>query len=173
MSRRGDERIVAGLAIVTCGVAVLGYLSGIPRQDGIGPGPAAATAERPATPIRAASRPAGDPAGPEVQLSTMLWPHGPGRGRLAWSVTCPPMTAACRAALGRLRILTNEPVGPCARSRPRDPEAIITGWVGTRHVTAWVDQRDGCGARRWAQLLPLLTPPNDRSPARKEVPGAG
>lgn len=163
MSRRGDERIVVGIAIAACGIAALTYLASIPRQGGVGPGAAAAMAQGTATTAPAAGRPATPPAVPRIDLSVTLWPHGPGRGRLAWSVTCPPMTAACRAALGRTRALVQEHPGPCTGARPREPEAIITGFIDGRHVAAWVDQRDACGVRRWTALRPLLTPPKGRT----------
>lgn len=165
MSRRGDERIVAGIAIAACGIAALTYLASIPRQGGVGPRAAAATATAhgAAAGATAAARPATPPAAPQVDLAITIWPHGPGRGRLAWSVTCPPMTAACRAALGRTRTLAQEPPGPCTGTRPRDPEAIVTGFINGRHVAAWVDQRDACGMRRWTALRPLLTPPKERT----------
>lgn len=160
MSRRGDERIVAGIAIVTCGIAAITYLASVPRDSGVGPGAAAAQAS---TGSPAAARPPVPPTPPRVELSVTLWPSGPGGGRLAWSVTCPPMTAACRAALGRTRALIREPSGPCAGSRPRDPEAIVTGFINGSHVAAWLDQRDACGVRRWTALRPLLTPPKERT----------
>ena len=160
MSRRGDERIVAGIAIVTCGIAAVTYLASAPRDSGVGPGAAAAQASSAGSP--AAARPPVQSTPPRVELSITLWPHGPGRGHLAWSVTCPPMTAACRVALGRTRALAQEPTGACTGSRPRDPEAIVTGFINDRHVAAWVDQRDACAVRRWAALRPLLTPPNER-----------
>lgn len=162
MSRRGDERIVAGIAIATCSIAALAYLASIPRQGGVGPQAAAATAQDTATRAPAAARPATPRAAPRIDLSITIWPHGPGRGRLAWSVTCPPMTAACRVALGRTRALAQEPTGACTGIRPRDPEAIVTGFINGRHVAAWVDQRDACGVRRWTALRPLLTPPKER-----------
>jgi len=177
VSRRGDERLVVAFATITCGIAALTYLAHVPRQSGVGPRAAAATAAAPAQPGRSGAhaprnawaRPAvparaamARPTTPEVELSITLWPHGPQRGRRSWTISCPPGTAACRAAEGRLRILATEPTGPCGAVRPRDAEAIITGYVGGRYVTAWIDQRDGCGVRRWQGLRPLLTPPKER-----------
>ena len=50
-------------------------------------------AARPATPTQ--------PAAPQVDLSVVVWPRGPGHARHAWALKCPPMTAACRAAMRR------------------------------------------------------------------------
>jgi hypothetical protein len=57
--------------------------------------------------------------------------------------------------------------------RRRDAEAIVTGYVAGRYVTAWLDQRDGCGAKRWRTLGPLLTPPKERPAAPKPAVRTG
>lgn len=162
MSRAGDERIVVGIAVIACTVAALAYLSNIPRQHGVGPQPAAAKAQRPASTTTPQPR-ATAATEPRVVLAITLWPRGPQGARREWSVTCPPMTAACRVALGRTQALTSERTAGCRSSRPRAAEAMVTGYVRGRHMAAWVDQRDGCGQQRWAALRPLLTPPKERA----------
>lgn len=136
-----------GAALLTgalCAVAVVIYASNVPRDPlSLLIAPEASgqpTASRPATPQ--------EPPAAQVDLSVVLWPHGPGRGRAAWSITSPPMTSACRAAIRRWGTLRAERGGPCRPMRPRAPEATVTGHVRGRYVAAWIDQRDGCGLAR-------------------------
>ena len=173
----GGGRGAATLTGAICAIAVLVYASHVPR-DGItllgtpeatgqsapaGPASPGVVAARPATPA--------DGAGTQVDLSVVVWPRGPGRGRVAWSVTCPPMTSACRTAARRWATLASEGGGPCRPMRSRLPEAMITGYVNGRYVAAWVDQRDGCGLVRWTSLAALLKRPA-RPPSAPSAPGA-
>jgi hypothetical protein len=160
MNRSSDEEVVVALVAAVCLIAVVGYLGAVVRSPS--PTPAATAAALPAeTQSPTARRPA-VPA-PEVRLNVTVWPHGPGKGRLSWQVTCPPMTAACRAALGRPGQLAGEARGPCPRAgRANQAEALVEGSVAGRAVETWLDRRDGCGAARWQALKPVLTPPATR-----------
>ena len=148
---RGAAALTAGI----CALAVVIYASNAPRDPmPLLLSPAAAgqpTADRPATPAA--------PPAPEVDLSVVVWPRGPGKGRTAWTLRCPPMTAACRSAIRRAQALARDDHGPCRRMRPRAPEAIIAGYVNGRYVTTWLDQRDGCGLAHWKELQDLLRRP--------------
>lgn len=143
---------MAALTGAICAIAVVIYASNVPRDPMALLTPPAASgqpsAARPATPTQ--------PPAPQVDLSVVVWPRGAGHGRRSWSITCPPMTPACRTAIRRAGVLAQEGHGPCAPTRARAPEAFISGYVNGRYVTAWLDQRDGCGLARWRQLLGLL-----------------
>lgn len=151
----GGGRGVAALTGAICAIAVVVYASSLPRDPvSLLMSPAASgypAAARPATPTQ--------PAAPQVDLSVVVWPRGPGHARHAWALKCPPMTAACRAAMRRSRALAQDDHGPCRRMRPRMPEAFISGYVNGRYVATWIDQRDGCGAARWKALEGLLEQP--------------
>jgi|GEM_PF-5456438 len=173
----GGGRGAATLTGAICAIAVLMYASHVPRDrvtllgtpEAAGQPAVAAHAPRGA----AAARPAtpADEAATQVDLSVVVWPRGPGRGRVAWSVTCPPMTSACRTAARRWATLASEGGGPCRPMRSRLPEAMVTGYVNGRHVAAWVDQRDGCGFMRWTSLAALLKRPvSAQSTSRAPVP---
>lgn len=155
----------AALTGAICAIAVVMYASHVPRDQialigtpeatgqptAAGPGSMAVAAARPATPP--------DDAGARVNLSVVVWPRGPGKGRVAWAISCPPMTAACRTVARRWSTLAKESGGPCPPMRSRLPEAMVTGFVNGRYVAAWVDQHDGCGLARWRALTDLLTRP--------------
>ena len=151
----GGGRGVAALTGAICAIAVVIYASNVPRDPvSLLIAPSASgqpTAARPATPA--------EPPAPQVDLSVVVWPRGAGHGRRAWSITCPPMRSACRTAIQRSGVLATEGHGPCAPMRARTPEAFISGYVNGRYVTAWLDQRDGCGLSRWRKLQGLLRRP--------------
>jgi len=160
MNRSADEGVVVALIAAVCLIAAVSYLGAVPRTPA-GPTPATAAAGTPAAPARpqAARRP------PHVDLNVTVWPRGPGAGRITWRITCPPMTTACRAALGRRGALVAEARGPCPRAgRTNAAEALVEGSVAGRAVAAWIDRRDGCGAARWRTLAPLLTRPESPPP---------
>lgn len=151
----GGGRGVAALTGAICAIAVVVYASSLPRDPvSLLTSPAASghpMAARPATPAQ--------PVAAEVDLSIVVWSRGPGHGRRAWALQCPPVTASCRVAMRRSRVLAQEDHGPCRRTRPRVPEAFISGYVNGRYVAAWLDQRDGCGVARWRSLAGLLERP--------------
>ena len=156
-----DERLYMALVVVIMLVAGLVYLSSLPRDPVHGALtpqaqalPGLAPRARPATPPKAVA---------DVNLQVTVWPRGPGGPRLRWNITCPPASAPCRTAISRRALLMREPAGPCS-GRSGRAEALVVGRVAGRHVVAWLDQRDGCGARRWRALLPLVgvrPPPAD------------
>ena len=167
MRSRGGERVVVALVSITCVVAAVSYLSAIPRTP---PRPLIAP---PAAPGATAQRPAAQPE-PDltVALAVTLWPAGPGRGRVSWTLECPPMTDACTTALTRSGLLRSELPGPCRPARSGDAEAIVVGRVAGAHVAAWLDRRDGCGVTRWQRLLPVVTapsPPSDGPESRQKL----
>ena len=158
MSSSGGERLVVALASITCLVAAVSYLSAIPRTP---PRPLVAPpAAAGPTAQKAAVRPKPDLT---ATLSVTLWPNGPGRGRVSWTLECPPMTDACKAALARSRLLRSELPGPCRQARTGNAEAVVVGRVSGTHVAAWLDRRDGCGVARWQRLLPVVTAPSPPS----------
>ena len=158
MSSSGGERLVVALASITCMVAAVSYLSAIPR-----------TPPRPLISPPAAAGPTAQKAAPQPKpdltatLSVTLWPNGPGRGRVSWTLECPPMTDACKTALARSRLLRAELPGPCREARTGKAEAVVVGRVSGTHVAAWLDRRDGCGVARWQRLLPVVTAPSPPS----------
>ena len=167
MSPRGGERLVVALASITCVIAAVSYLSAIPRTP---PRPliAAPVADGP-TAQKTAMRPKPDLT---ATLSVTLWPQGPGRGRVSWTLECPPMTDACTTALARSRLLRSELPGPCRQARTGKAEAVVVGRVSGTHVAAWLDRRDGCGVTRWQCLLPVVTapsPPSDGVRSRQKL----
>lgn len=155
MKPRGDDRAVVALVAVMCVLTMLGYVSAIPHDArpaaaaaGAAGGSAAPVAHRPPVPRMT------------VDLSVTVWPHGPSGRHASWSITCPPMTRACRRAIARRADLRAERPGPCpAAGRLGAAEAIVNGDLAGRPVSAWLDQRDTCGAERWRALRALVTRP--------------
>jgi len=145
------ERLYLALVVVVLGVAALVYLASVPRNPASGALAQGAAAMRaPAPQRRAAPRP------PAVELVVTVWPRGAGGPHARWNVSCPPMSAPCRTALARRAMLDGDLRGPCRSRRSGPAEALVVGTIAGRHIAAWVDQRDGCGAARWQALLPLV-----------------
>lgn len=147
------ERLYVALVVVMLLLAGLVYLSSLPRDPvsgALAPSAQATmgrpSAARPATPAKTP---------PTVALQVTVWPRGAGGPRLRWAISCPPLSAPCRTALAKRRMLVRELAGPCS-GRSGRAEAVVVGSVAGRHVAAWLDQRDGCGATRWRALLPLV-----------------
>ena len=158
MNSPGGERLVVALASITCVIAAVSYLSAIPRTP---PRPliAAPVADGPTAP-KTAMRPKPDLT---ATLSVTLWPQGPGRGRVSWTL---------KTALARSRLLRSELPGPCRQARTGKAEAVVVGRVSGTHVAAWLDRRDGCGVTRWQRLLPVVTapsPPSDGVRSRQKL----
>lgn len=92
---------------------------------------------------------------PSEIVEVRVWPRGPGGRAVSWHVACPG-DARCAALQQALPQLTREASGPCPRMRTGVREATVTGTIAGRHVAAFIDQRDGCGAARWRALAPVL-----------------
>lgn len=148
-----DERLYVALVVVVLLLAALLYLSSLPRDPMNGSLAPRAQAAMGSPSAHAQAPPAKPP--PAVDLQVTVWPRGAGGPRLRWAITCPPLSAPCRTALRKRALLVREPAGPCS-GRSGRAEAVVVGNIAGRHVAAWLDQRDGCGAERWRSLLPLV-----------------